>query len=78
MSLIIVLRNISALAPISDYEYRVMAGDGGPLSKVLKRGTVKKHIREQGWEALVRLMLEDNCKCYTKEICPLHIEGCDI
>ena len=59
MSLIIVIRNMSHLAPESDYNYEVMVGDGGPLSNVLKQGTIKKHLRSDGWEALVKRVLDD-------------------
>ena len=57
MSLIIVLQNVSDLAPVSDYRYRVLVGDGGPRSRVLETGTVTNHIRAEGWDALLRQLL---------------------
>jgi len=59
MALIIVLRNVSSLAPVSDYEYKVMVGDGTPeKSQTLAIGTLSGHRRADGWMALVRQMLE--------------------
>lgn len=49
MSLIIVLRNISNLASISDYEYTVLVNE-----KVLERGKVAGHKRSDGWQKLVK------------------------
>jgi hypothetical protein len=58
MSLIIVLRNISSLAPVSDYEYQVMVGDGTPeRSKTIANGTITGHRRADGWQELVQQML---------------------
>lgn len=57
MSLIVVLQNISDLAPTSDYRYQVLVGDGGPRSKVLEVGLVKGHSRADGWQALVQRFL---------------------
>lgn len=59
MALIIVLQNITALAPISDYTYRVLVGDGGPDSQVITGGYVRGHQRSDGWEVLVDRLLED-------------------
>ena len=59
MSLIIVIQNISALAPISDYRYHVLVGDGSPeRSTTLEAGTIKGHARADGWRKLVRMLLE--------------------
>lgn len=57
MSLIIVLRNTTDLKPVSNYEYKVLIGDGGPNSKVLETGKVLKHHRKDGWEALIEKFL---------------------
>lgn len=58
MSLIIIITNKSALAPISDYNYAVLVGDGTPeRSKTLAQGTVEGHNREDGWAELVYAML---------------------
>ena len=55
MALIVVFTNISNLAPVSDYRYEVMVGDGTPeRSKTLAQGTIKGHERIDGWQALVR------------------------
>lgn len=63
MSLIIVLRNKSSLTPISDYEYEVMVGDGTKLgSKTLEHGEVIGHRRENGWEALIELFMDERRK----------------
>lgn len=58
MALIVVLVNHSDLAPISDYTYEVLVGDGTPArSKTLKRGTVTGHQRSDGWlELLAKLI----------------------
>ena len=54
MSLILVLRNTSSLAEVSDYEYTVMVGDGTKeRSKVLESGVVKGHHRSNGWMSLI-------------------------
>lgn len=58
MALIVVLRNISELAPVSDYRYEVLVGDGSPRSNVIARGTVCGHKREDGWKALVQQLLD--------------------
>jgi len=55
MALIIVLKNISNLADISDYEATVMVGDGTHArSTVLHRGHVRGHRRADGWQQLVQ------------------------
>jgi hypothetical protein len=59
VSLILVLRNTSNLAEVSDYDYKVLVGDGTPeRSKTLARGVITGHRRSNGWQALVRLLLD--------------------
>lgn len=68
MSLIITLRNISSLAEVSDYEYKVLVGDGSPeRSKVLETGTVRDHQRSEGWEALVKKFLFERTRTDRKD-----------
>lgn len=60
MSLIVVLTNKSALAPVSDYNYEVLVGDGTPDgSDLIARGQVKAHTRSDGWKALVQRLLDE-------------------
>lgn len=60
MALIVVLTNISGLAPVSDYNYQVLVGDGSEArSTVIAHGTVYGHERADGWEALVEALLDD-------------------
>lgn len=60
MALIVVLVNISDLAPVSDYRYEVMIGDGTPSrSKTIANGIVKGHKRDDGWEPLVQKLLDE-------------------
>ncbi len=59
MSLVIVLTNKSNLAPISDYNYQVLIGDGTPDGSVtLAHGEVKAHTRLDGWQVLVQRLLD--------------------
>lgn len=59
MSLIIVLRNKTDLAEVSNYDCRVSVGDGTPeRSRTLFEGEVIGHHRSDGWQALVEQMLE--------------------
>ena len=61
MSLIIVLQNISKLAPISNYRYEVLVGDGTVSgSSVLERGMIEGHTRADGWRALLQKLLEQH------------------
>lgn len=61
MSLVVIVQNISQLAPISDYNYEVLVGDGTRArSKVLATGTIKRHDRAQDWTALVQKVVDDN------------------
>ena len=57
MSLIVVLRNVSKLAPVSDYEYQVLIGDGSPDSRLMETGKVFNHVRANGWDQLIRLFV---------------------
>lgn len=60
MALIVVLKNISALAPVSNYSYRVLVGDGTvERSKTLATGVLRHHERADGWVALLRQLLDD-------------------
>lgn len=60
MALILVFRNISKLAPTSDYRYQVLVGDGTPeRSTVLEVGLVRGHVRDDGWEALLNQFVAD-------------------
>lgn len=55
--LAITFTNISNLAEISDYSYRVLlAGESG--IKLIETGFVKGHARAEGWEQLVRRLLD--------------------
>lgn len=60
MALIVVLTNKSGLAPVSDYNYEVLLGDGTISgSKVLARGGVVGHRRDDGWKKLVQRVLDE-------------------
>lgn len=59
MALIIAFVNKSNLAPVSDYTYEVLIGDGtASRSKTIARGTLLGHARDDGWRALVRQFLD--------------------
>jgi len=59
MALILIIQNQSNLAPISDYKYDVLVGDGSPArSDVIARGVIIGHTRADGWQTLVRMLLE--------------------
>lgn len=61
MSLIVIIQNVSQLAPVSDYRYEVLVGDGTDAgSHSIAHGTVKKHCRDDGWKALVRRVLDSD------------------
>lgn len=61
MALILILTNVSNLAPVSDYNYEVLVGDGSPeRSKVLEQGFIGSHERAEGWRALVQRVLTDD------------------
>lgn len=55
--LAITFRNISELADVSDYEYRVIVG-GKRRIYLIESGLVKGHSRSKGWETLVRKFLK--------------------
>ena len=58
MALIVILQNISALAPVSDYRYEVRIGDGSDArSHTIEFGVVKGHTRSDGWDVLVDKLL---------------------
>lgn len=59
MALILVLTNISGLAPVSSYRYDVLIGDGTPLrSTSIAHGELHGHARDTGWRALVQKLLD--------------------
>jgi hypothetical protein len=61
MSLIVVMTNISKLAPISDYNYEVLVGDGTVSgSQTIVRGRITGHERDAGWQALVGRVLDQH------------------
>lgn len=51
--LAITFRNISGLAAISDYEYEVWVNE-----HCIESGFVRNHARAEGWEQLVRRLLD--------------------
>jgi hypothetical protein len=58
MALIIVIQNQSNLAPISDYDYKVIVGDGSPeRSHLITKGLITGHTRADGWQKLVAQLL---------------------
>lgn len=59
MALIVVFVNKSELAPVSDYNYQVLVGDGTAFnSRIVEQGRVTGHVRAEGWDKLVELMLK--------------------
>lgn len=59
MSLLVVLTNTSLCAPVSNYNYEVLVGDGTPeRSTTLARGKIEGHVREDGWQKLVQTLLD--------------------
>lgn len=59
MALIVIVTNKSKLAPVSDYNYEVLVGDGTrERSQVIAKGEVLQHLRSEGWKALVERVLE--------------------
>lgn len=63
MSLIVVITNVSRLAPVSNYVYKVLVGDGTPeRSTTLAMGKVNGHPRDDGWQALVQKVLDEEAK----------------
>lgn len=61
MALIVVLTNVSNLAPVSDYNYRVLVGNGtAERSQTIAQGIIVQHVRVDGWQALVARVLQQN------------------
>jgi hypothetical protein len=59
MSLVVIVRNVSELAPVSDYEYVVRVGDGTAQgSAEIAAGRVTAHTRADGWKALIQRVLD--------------------
>lgn len=59
MALILVFVNKSELAPVSDYKYEVLVGDGTPSrSSVIAAGRILGHTRTDGWQVLVQKLLD--------------------
>lgn len=63
MSLIIVIQNVTELAEVSDYKYQVLVTTRNTVTgeigeRPIAAGDVKQHPRIDGWEALVRRLLE--------------------
>jgi hypothetical protein len=59
MALILIFTNKSDLAPISNYNYEVLVGDGTPeRSKIIVSGAIMGHPRADGWQALVERLLQ--------------------
>lgn len=60
MSLIVVLTNTSLCAPVSNYNYEVLVGDGSVArSKTIAKGKIEGHARADGWQALVQRLLDN-------------------
>jgi len=57
VSLYVVFRNISNLAPVSDYEWRVQANE-----VVVAQGTIRGHRRSDGWLELLRKLYDGQPK----------------
>jgi hypothetical protein len=57
MALIVVLENMSNIAPVSDYKYGVYVNE-----TLIEQGNVKGHTRADGWEVLLRKMLDQRGK----------------
>ncbi len=60
MALIVVIQNLSQIAPVSDYRYEVLVGDGSIRSKTIAKGEIKAHTRDDGWKALVQRLLDES------------------
>lgn len=69
MSLIVVATNKSALAPVSDYNYEVLIGDGTRAgSYTITCGEIKSHTRSDGWKKLIQRILDQSSDIDTKFI----------
>jgi len=61
MALIVVVQNISELAPVSDYGYEVLVGDGtSARSRVITKGEIKAHVRSDGWKTLIQRVIDES------------------
>lgn len=61
MSLIVIVTNRSKLAPVSDYTYEVLVGDGSTeRSMHIAHGEVKGHTRADGWQALLKRVIDNH------------------
>jgi hypothetical protein len=59
MSLILVVTNCLRLAPVSNYDYQVLIGDGTEAgSTIIAAGLIKNHTRTDGWKVLVQMLLD--------------------
>ena len=56
--LVITFRNISALAPVSNYDYEVWVTKVNGDKHVITSGVLRAHRRSDGWQELVGKMLE--------------------
>lgn len=52
MALILVMQNVSSLAPVSDYKWQAYIND-----RVIAEGHVTGHTRSDGWRVLVEKVL---------------------
>src|SRR5690242_17162870 len=53
MALVVIAQNISELAPVSDYDVSVWINE-----RVIWRGKVTGHVRDEGWAELMRKIAE--------------------
>ncbi len=59
MALILILQNISNLASISDYDFKVLVGEGTrEWSDTIVSGVIHNHTRDDGWRALVQKLID--------------------
>lgn len=58
--LIVTMKNISALAPVSDYEYVVYVTTQDGRQRILEQGYIKSHTRADGWRTLLRRLVWDD------------------
>lgn len=52
--LVVTFRNLSDMAPVSDYEYEVWVTTTDGHKKVLEAGTITGHTRADGWRVLLQ------------------------
>ena len=68
MALVVILQNVSHLAPVSDYRYTVLVGDGTDTGSVtIEEGEVREHTRTDGWTVLVSKLLSQRIKTNGKD-----------